>query len=175
MPSMSDDAVKSATGKCWSEWKAILDAMGAAELPHKEIAIRLSAEGVAPWWRQMVTVEYERMIGRRAVGQTCDGKFSASLSKTVAGDMDGALHRWEKLTEEMVEFCGALACDEPRTTSTEKWRYWRLDLEDGSKVAASMHNKAKDKASIGINHDGLADGDAVTKSKHFWKMLLTEI
>jgi hypothetical protein len=38
---MSDAAVTAATGHGWKHWHAVLDAMGAAALPHKEIAARL--------------------------------------------------------------------------------------------------------------------------------------
>ncbi len=73
MSGMSDQAVIAATGRDWSAWRIYVDACDARDKSHKEIARELSAAGVPGWWAQMVTVEYERMIGRRAVGQRCGG------------------------------------------------------------------------------------------------------
>ncbi len=63
---MSDDAVKAATGRDWAHWRRHLDAAGAAELAHIDIARLLYNDGVPGWWSQMVTVGYERKIGKRA-------------------------------------------------------------------------------------------------------------
>ena len=80
----TDAAIKNATGKDWDEWRAILDAWGAADRNHTEIARYVATEHNVPdWWAQGVTVGYERMIGRREAGQRNDGSYSASASKTV--------------------------------------------------------------------------------------------
>lgn len=82
-PSLSDEAVKAKTGKAWAEWFKLLDAAGARTLEHRAIVTLLSqSHGVPGWWRQMVTVEYERARGLRQVHQKSDG-FSVSASKTV--------------------------------------------------------------------------------------------
>ena len=73
------------TGRPYREWFAELDAWGATEAPHKEIAAWLRTErGVAGWWAQNITVEYERGRGLRAVGQGRDGLFSVGATKTIA-------------------------------------------------------------------------------------------
>lgn len=83
-PAMSDAAVKAKTGKTWAEWFAALDEAKAQTLSHKEIVALV--KGVAPWWRQMVTVEYERAQGLRIRHQTASG-FSVSVSKTLGVDV----------------------------------------------------------------------------------------
>lgn len=172
---MSDEAALKATGRDWQSWRQHLDAMGAASMPHKDIAARLSAEGVPGWWSQMVTVEYERMIGRRAVGQRCDGDYSANASRTVDGDMDSALQRWLAVVDGMAEF-GGVACEsEPRVTQSAAWRYWKVDLEDGSRVSVNFNNKPGGKALAAVNHDRVADADAVLRWKAVWKPLLAAI
>lgn len=171
-PGMADEAVRAATGRDWAGWRALLDARGAAGLDHPEIARMVSAEGVPGWWSQMVTVGYERMIGRRAVGQRCDGDYAASASRTLPGGMDAAMARWRTAVEGCVEFAGALATDEPRVSETEKWRYWRVDLDDGSRVTVMASDKADGKALLAVNHDKLADGEAAAAAKAFWKALL---
>jgi hypothetical protein len=65
-PSMSDEAVKSKTGKDWAEWFSVLDAAGAQDMSHKEIVAYLVEHyQVGPWWQQMVTVTYEQARGLR--------------------------------------------------------------------------------------------------------------
>ena len=60
---MSDAAVKKQTGRDWTEWVKVLDAVDAAGKPHREIAEYVSSIGTPDWWSQMVTVGYERIRG----------------------------------------------------------------------------------------------------------------
>lgn len=172
---MSDDAVKAATGRDWAEWRSYLDTAGAAELAHSDIARLLHNDGVPGWWSQMVTVGYERMIGKRALGQRCDGKYSASVSRMVSGDKDAALTKWLKAVDGMTEFDGAFAEEEPRQSRSENWRYWKVNLDNGSKVGVVISDKASGKATIGIGHEKLADAEASAHAKLFWKALLATV
>jgi hypothetical protein len=169
---MSDDAVKAATGKDWATWRQWIDGKGGAALSHAEIARLLHANGVPGWWSQMVTVGYERLTGRRAMGQRCDGAFSASASRTLNGDMDQALAKWLLAVDGMTGFNDAFAEDEPRQSRSEKWRYWRIDLDDGSKVSVTICDKAGGKAIVAVGHEKLGDAAAVHKAKAFWKTIL---
>ena len=123
----------------------------------------------------MVTVGYERMIGRRAVGQRCDGAFSASASRTVAGDKDAALARWVAATAERAEYDDVLAEGEPRVTSSANWRYWKVDLEDGSRVSVTIYDKGADKAVIAVGHEKIADAETVARWKLWWKAVLAGV
>jgi hypothetical protein len=169
MTSISDEAINKATGRDRAGWRAWLDAEGAARMEHRAIASMLAAHGIDHWWAQMVTVEYERMIGRRAVGQRCDGAFGASASRTLQGDMDSALTRWQASMAGRVLFDGVAADEAPRVTSTERWRYWRLALEDGTQIVAMVCAKGPDKVTLTINHNKLPDVDAVARWKAYWK------
>lgn len=92
----SDDAVREATGRGWSEWEEALDARGAAGLSHKEIVALLGEMGVeSGWWRQQVTVGYEKRKGKRVVGQTAGTGFQVGVRRTVAAGADEA---WRLLT-----------------------------------------------------------------------------
>ena len=172
---MANERVLEATGRDWAAWKAHLDGAGAADMSHAEIARMLKDDGVAHWWSQMVTVGYERMIGRREVGQTCAGTYSAGASKTFVGDKDEALAAWQELVAGRLDYAGAVTGEEPRVTQSEKWRYWRVDLDNGSKVTVGFSDKAEGKSAIGVNHEKLADADAVANAKAFWKGLLAEL
>ncbi len=81
---MTDDAIKSRTGKDWTQWFKALDKAGAAKLDHKAIA-RLAREdmGAGPWYGQMIAVSYERARGIRAMNQKCDGQFSVSVTRVM--------------------------------------------------------------------------------------------
>ena len=54
------------TGRSHAEWFALLDAWGATEHTHTEIARWLSeTQGIPGWWTQNITVNYERARGMR--------------------------------------------------------------------------------------------------------------
>ncbi len=175
MAEMSEEALIKATGKARKDWRAHIDGLGGKDMTHKEIASKLCDEGLPGWWAQMVTVEYERMTGRRTVGQRCDGKFSAAASKTFAGDKDAALERWQEVVGDRVEFCDQIAEHEPRISQSDNWRYWRVGLEDGSRAALAIYDKAPGRASVAMSHDKLVDADAAANAKAFWKGLLAEM
>jgi hypothetical protein len=81
---MKEKTLEQATGRPKSEWFEIIRRAGTAEASHKEIADFLhKAHDVSHWWAQEITVEYEKHIGRRVLGQTQDGLFQIGVSKTV--------------------------------------------------------------------------------------------
>ncbi|HEU0078143.1 MAG TPA: SRPBCC domain-containing protein [Longimicrobiaceae bacterium] len=94
---VSADAVREATGRGWDEWFQVLDAAGAADLPHGEIVavLRRGHPGVSGWWQQSITVEYERARGKRVVGQTADAGFQLGVQRSVAATVADA---WELIT-----------------------------------------------------------------------------
>lgn len=54
---MSDEAMRSRSGRTIGEWLEILDAWDASKRKHPEIACWLVAEhGIGGWWAQSVTV-----------------------------------------------------------------------------------------------------------------------
>jgi hypothetical protein len=71
---ISDNAVRTKTGKTWAEWFSVLDKTGAQKMKHSEIAEPLHAKHACPpWWSQMVTVGYERARCLREKHQTATG------------------------------------------------------------------------------------------------------
>lgn len=170
---MSDEAVNAATGLGWNEWRAKLDANNAQQLTHPAIVKLVHAQGVSGWWGQMVTFGYQRLTGKRAMVPRCDGAYVANASRTVVGDKDEALARWLAVVEGIKEFDQAFAKDEPRVTRSENWRYWRVNLDNGSKVDVVISDKPGGKAVVAIGHEKLADANAVAKAKlsgsHYWR------
>lgn len=78
------DAMLAATGRLPAQWTALLDAAGARTWDHGRIVAHLAqvAPELSGWWQQSVTVEYERLAGLRAVGETPTG-FQVSARRTV--------------------------------------------------------------------------------------------
>src|SRR5262249_19542391 len=63
---MSDEAIRTRTGRGREEWFDLLDDWGAAERSHTEIARWINKEqGLDGWSSQSVTVSYERAGGGR--------------------------------------------------------------------------------------------------------------
>lgn len=101
MAEAGDEATRAATGRVAAEWFALLDDAGAREATHQEIVRLLEQEGVdRGWWRQQVTVEYERHIGRRIEGQTQDAGFQVGVRRTFPIER-GEL--WERLLSDLLE------------------------------------------------------------------------
>lgn len=169
-PSFSDEAVQKATGKNWDAWFALLKKNKSEDLNHTEIARTLhDVHHLDGWWAQNITVEFERHIGRREVGQNCEGDFQTAVSKTMAGTMDEALNAWQKLVARKNSFNEVAFADEPSSSTTEKWRYWRVKLEDGSRVNININQKTSDKTQLAVNHIKLQGKEDIERWKKFWK------
>lgn len=166
------------TNREWPEWVALIDGMGGRELSHPDIVPLVQKELAHlelknhSWWAQGLTIAYEQHIGRRIPGQQGDGTFAASASKTVPGSMDEALAAWTALVDARAEFNGLEITEQPTTSATEKWRYWRCVLEDDSRVNATVNESAPGKARVAVQHSRLPSPEAVAESKAFWKALL---
>lgn len=167
---MSDEAIKRGSGKGWEEWFAILDAWGAVEQNHTEIARYVVEEhGVGGWHAQSVTVGYERARGLRQLNETTTG-FSASASKTVAAPV-GLLYRAfvdSELRDRWLE-AGTL---ELRTAQED--RSARFDIAGGI-LELWLTDKGPNKASVQLQQGKLPDQAAVEAWRGFWKARLTRL
>jgi hypothetical protein len=173
--SVSEESLKNATGKSWPDWFDYLDRTNARQLSHKEIAASLhETAGVTGWWAQTITLEYERKIGRREVGQTSEGDFQASASKTLPGTMDQTFLQWQEFVKGVDNFNQVGFNSSPQTSETQKWRYWRVSLQDESRLSIFINQKSADKVLLAVNHEKLADAKAVEDWKGYWKTRLQE-
>ncbi len=165
--------LENGTGTSLAEWTDRLDATGGRDLDHTAIARMLVERWeVEEWWAQGVTVAYEQVIGRRVVGQSCDGDFSASASRTVPGTPTQVRDRWDAFMTEARR--DGLGLDEPSLSDTATWRYWRAALADGSRVSVNITAKDEGRSTLGIEHKGLETADARTAWKDAWKGVLGE-
>lgn len=170
MQYQSSEAVRRATGRNWKEWFALLDESGAKSKPHKQIAAWLNSEGlVRGWWCQAVVTTYEQAIGRREVGQTCDGKWNTGASRILPGSLDDGLELWRHAVAGARRFNGVPLASEPRVTASKKFRYWRVRLRDGTEVAVGFYRNPSGKVSLGLSHTQLASKHAAATWKEYWK------
>lgn len=163
------------TGVELATWVERLDAHGARDLDHTAIARHLVEEhGIDGWWAQGVTVADEQLIGRRVVGQSCEGTFSASASRTVPGDMDTVQAALDAFLT--AERRAELGIGEGSLSSTPTWRYWRAAGDDGSRV--SLNITAKDgagesaRSTLAVEHKGLDSAEARQVWKDAWTCTL---
>lgn len=78
MDARQKKSLETGSGISWDEWIQFLEPH--RQLDHSAMAAvvleRILGEGASKspeWWAQGVTVAYEQHIGRRQVGQRCDG------------------------------------------------------------------------------------------------------
>jgi hypothetical protein len=161
---MSDAAVLAKTGKTWDQWYALLDKDGAASLPHKEIAILLSAKhGVGDWWSQMVTVAYERARGLRAKHQTARG-YVAGRSKTLAVPLDELFAAWNNPRRRK----RWLPDEDFVIRKATPNKSMRITWPDDTDVEVMFYAKGDGKSQVTIQHSKLASTAHVNRSKTFW-------
>ena len=171
----SPEAVVRATGKFPEDWFSLLDAAGAQDLSHKDIATMLREEhGVSPWWSQQVTVEYERARGMRERHQTTRG-YQVSVSKTVAVPLPelyatfaDASRRAEWLPNTPI----TVRKETPEKTVRAMWTDG-----DGTESALdiSFYASGESKGRITVMHSKLADADDVEARRTFWKAALERL
>ncbi|HEX2756489.1 MAG TPA: hypothetical protein VHM48_13555 [Candidatus Limnocylindrales bacterium] len=167
--SVSDESVRRATGRGHEEWFAILDAWGATERTHTEIAAWLGdVQGVPSWWRQSVTVDYERARGMRGRHEMRDG-FSVTATKTIAVDAERALAAFTD-----VAIRDTWLPDAPlRQRSTRAALTARFDWSDPpSRVVVNVMPKEGGRALVAVAHERVPDAATASRLKGQWRAWL---
>lgn len=169
--SIGSDAVKAKTGKGWDEWFAILDEAGCAKMSHKEIVAVVSEHGVGPWWRQMVTVEYERAKGNRVMFQGCDGDFRSNASKTLNVPVQAVFDAWND-GDKRVKWLGRESLTIRKATPPKSLR---ITWGDGTNLDVNLFPKGDSKSTCGVESAKLAGPEAVEYRKIFWAAALERL
>jgi hypothetical protein len=167
---MSDDAVVAKTGRTWPEWVGALDAIGAMDMEHRDIAARVHSETGLDWWSQAVTVGYERIRGLRDKGQRRGGLHEANKSCTFnvpAADLfrhfvdADRRRRWldSELTIRRVT---------PNRTVRITWA-------DHTSVEIYFTDKGPAKTSVQIQHGKQPSKQAAESAKAFWSERLAAL
>jgi hypothetical protein len=169
-PLVTDDAIRGATGIGWEDWFEILDAAGAAQMSHPQIARWLASErGIPGWWAQNVTVTYERARGRRAANQTNDG-FHVSVSKTVGVPVERLYATLADDAERAAWLPNGVTLR--RATAPKGVR---LAWDDGSRVVVGLSAKGPARSQLTLSHERLADAASVERMRAEWRERLAEL
>ncbi len=172
-------AIERATGRDWSDWVRIFETEDAKSKDHAAIA-RIARASMPDdlqnpdWWAQSAAIAYEQHAGLRVPGQSSAGTFRVSASRTLPLDRDAAIDAWVEAHGSRSEHLGA-AAGEPRRSRTEKRTFWRFDLEGVGRVEVSATPKSGERVTLGVNHDGLPDGERIEEWRAHWKALLAEL
>ena len=171
-PTISAAAVQAKTGRDWTEWFTLLDAEGAAEMTHRQIAAALRARhGLSGWWSQMVTVAYEQARGRREPHQTSRG-YQVGVSKTMPVPVATLFTAWEDEASRE-RWLG----DEPitirRATRPKSMRITWIDGQ--TNVDVSFWDKGPAKSTVQVQHSKLANREEVEAKRSFWRSALARL
>ena len=170
--------VERATNRSWDEWLQFMDGIGARELDHSAIALRVYAELEGRverlgWWTQAVTVAYEQHIGRRVPGQRPDGSFQTSISRSTPFGMTELMERWQEFAaadETVQEVVGG---GDPRVSGTDRRITWRTKARDGSSVVVTSEPKKNGTASLVATQLGLATLELNEQARERWTGVVT--
>ncbi|WP_201120323.1 hypothetical protein [Enteractinococcus helveticum] len=177
---MNTSAIAAATNRPWQRWVQLLEDAGARHMNHSQIAVlalELMPADVEQkeWWAQGTAVAFEQHAGLRVPGQTSTGDFQVSTSRIVGGDKDQVLEAWLELVGSRTEFGEVPIEGEASTSSTDRWRYWRVSLSDGTRVVVNINDKQAGKALVGLQHFKLDSAEAVAYWRPIWKDVLAQL
>ena len=93
-PDLSDAAIRSATGKGWDEWFAVLDAFGGPPKGRRELGQHLYVDHkVDQWWIASINERYEAARGVVARDGRPQG-YMICATKTVNAPVEKAYEAW---------------------------------------------------------------------------------
>jgi hypothetical protein len=168
----SDAALKEKTGCGWERWVKTLDQFGAGAMTHRDIARLVHEKFKVPgWWAQTVTVGYERITGRRAIGQRGDGSYEASKSRTFNVPVDELFAAWAdaRARRRWLDETGV------KVRTSTKPKTIRLAWSDGAIVNAWFTPKGAARSTVAIAHTKLPDRASSERQKQYWSERLTAL
>ena len=170
-PAMSDLAVIAKTGKTWDQWFRVLDRAGASRMDHKGIVKLLGARhDIGPWWRQMVTVEYERARGLRVRNQTVLG-FSVSVSRTLRASLPGLYAATAQLRKRRKWFPKGVLKVSSRTENEVLRGAWNGE----ARIEIGFVEKSEGRTQIIVQVNRLACTEDVERERAVWKKALGKL
>jgi hypothetical protein len=163
-----DASIRERTGRGWEEWFDLLDAWGAPERSHRDIAkwvaTQLEIEPLG-WNAQAITGSYERARLGRAVGQMPDG-FRVTASKTVAAPVE---RLFDAFVDPSIRRRWLPDADLHERTATRP-KSARFDWNGGpSRLHVTFTAKGSDKSTVSLSHERLADAKERDRMKTYWK------
>jgi hypothetical protein len=168
----SDAILKEKTGCTWERWVKTLDRANAHTWPHSKIAKYVMEKYRIPgWWAQTVTVGYERIKGRRAVGQRMDGSFEASKTKT----FPVPLARLYRAFSHAPTRARWLSDVEVTIRTAARNKSMRMAWPDRTAVAVWFLSKGPGKSQLALAHGKLPDRSTADQMKQYWSKRLDSL
>lgn len=168
--------VERATGRPWSEWLQFMEAIGAKDLDHHQIALRVFDEldgtiEQVGWWTQAVTVAYEQDTGRRLPGQRPDGSFQTSVSRATRLGMAELMDAWVAFAADDDAVQGVVV-GSPRVSGTDRRITWRTKANDGSAVVVTSEPKKNGTTSLVATQIGVPTLEANDAARERWAAIV---
>ncbi len=169
---ISNDAVRTATGRDWAEWCALLDAAGARKMTHQQIVAIVSGKfRIGSWWQQMVTVGYEQARGLRLRHQKPEG-YQISGSKTVTVPLARLFAAWHDEKQRRRWLADADFTVRKATPN----KSLRLAWGDGkTSVDVNFYAKGDAKSQVSLNHGKLPSATQAARMKKYWACELAKL
>ena len=169
--------IERTTGRTWGRWLAFMESIGAADLDHKAIALRVYEElgdgfEQRGWWTQSVTVAYEQHIGRRVPGQRPDGTFQTSVSRSTSLAMTELMERWRAFADGDAAVQEVVGGADLKVSGTDRRITWRTRAPDGSVVVVTSEPKRNGTASLVVGQMGLPTPEANEEARQRWASIL---
>lgn len=168
----SDDVLKTRTGKTWEEWFAILDAAGAMDLEHPEIARHLSEQhGVPGWWTQKITGGYEQERKGRQKHQMPEG-YQVSASKTINVPLDELYKAWSE-AEARLQWLDEPEIQVRKATPQKSLRMTWIDGQSSLEVLFDA--KGEQRSRVRLQHSKLPGPVEAEQMKAYWAEALNRL
>jgi uncharacterized protein YndB with AHSA1/START domain len=166
-PSISDDAVRNATGRGWGDWFQLLDSAGAAGCAHREIvALVRGISGPGAWWEQMIAVSYEQRRGMRDKHQKSDG-YQISASRTIDVPIASAWEAWS-LSRKRIRWLG----ENLSISGRSELRSLRFPWKTGGKCLVTFVEKGEGRCTVSVEHSRIDTAEHAEETKLFWREAL---
>jgi hypothetical protein len=168
---MSDKTILARTGKTWTQWVRVLDAVDADTMTHTAIATHLHENHhLDGWWAQGVCVGYERIRGLREIGQRRSGRYDASKSKTLPVSAAVAFDAFVNARTRK-KWLPGVALTIRKATAPKSIR---IGWPDGKIVAVWIEAKGG-KCTVGIQQDNLGTRAEANERKAYWAERLSAL
>jgi hypothetical protein len=128
--------------------------------------------GVAGWWAQTLTVDYERARGLRPAGGSRDGTFTVNASKTMAVPVARLFAAFVDAPQRRRWLPGVVM----RVRTAQPERSARFDWEDGAtRVIVGFDRKGTTKSLVALAHERLPSARAAETTRAYWRERLAAL
>lgn len=170
-PGVSEESIRENTGRGWTEWRELIDAMPDDQKDHPSVASWLASEhALDGWWAQAVTVGWERLSGRREKYQMADGTYRPSRTRVVR--IDAAALRPALLNDQ--QRARLLDMDETTLISSPKSKAIRVGLPQ-SRVQFDLNQQSDGRTKVTVTHWDLTDRSQVEPWQSHWSAWLQSL